>query len=107
MLVFQSLQLSKMNMISNGKLKEESISSATYTIVINDFRKKLVAANVGQYSITEQFTINWSKFYIRLYIACKRENEKRPGYLSLHLHNRSDWMVRASREASVKVIKFI
>ena len=104
-MVFQSLQLSKMNVFSSGKLKEESTSSATYTIVIDDFRRKLAVATVGERSTTEKFTVNWSKFDIRLYIAGK--NEESQGYLSLHLHNRSDWMVRASREASVKVIKFI
>ena len=91
-----------MNVISSGKLKEESISSATYTIVIDDFRKKLAEATVGEDSNTEEFTVNWSKFDIKLYIAGKNEESK--GYLSLYLYNRSDWMVRARYEFSVKVM---
>ena len=91
-----------MSVISSGKLKEESISSATYTIVIDDFRQKLATDSVGNRSTTRQFSVNWSKFDIRLYIAGR--NGESQGYLSLFLHNKSDWMVRASREASVKVI---
>ena len=91
-----------MNVISSAKLKEESISSATYIIVIKGFRKKLAEATVGEYSITKQFTVNWSKFEIGLYIA--GENEESQDYLSLFLSNRSDWMVRARQEVSVKVI---
>ena len=91
-----------MNVISSGKLKEESISSATYTIVIKDFRKKLAAATVGESSTTEKFSVNWSKFYIELYIA--GEDEESQGYLGLFLYNRSAWMVRARYDVSVKVI---
>ena len=84
---------------------EDSISSGTYTIVIDDFRQKLARAAVREYSTTQEFTVNWTKFYIMLYIAGRNGDSQ--GYINLFLHNRSDWMVRASREASVKVIKFI
>ena len=91
-----------MSLISSGKLQEDSVSSATYTIVIKDFRQKLAMAAVGESSITEKFTVNWSKFDIKLYIAGK--NEESLGYLSLYLYNRSDWMVRVRDEFSVKVM---
>ena len=94
-----------MNVISSGKLKEESISSATYTVVIKDFKKKLAEAKFGQFSTTEEFSVNWTKFKIRLSIAGEREKDK--GYLSLFLYNGSDWMVRARQEISVKVIKCV
>ena len=92
-----------MNVISRGYLTEESCSSAIYTIVINDFKKKLAIATVGEVSTTEEFSVNWTKFEIRLYIAGEREQDK--GYVSLFLYNGSDWMVRASGEVSVKVNK--
>ena len=94
-----------MNVISSGELKEESISSATYTVVIKDFKKKLAEATVGEFSTTEEFSVNWTKFNFCLYIAGEREKDK--GYLSLFLYNGSDWMVRVRQEISVKVIKFI
>ena len=94
-----------MNVISSGKLYEESISSGMYTIVINDFKKKLAIATVGEVSTTEEFSVNWTKFKILLYIAGEREQDK--GYVSLFLYNGSDWMVRVRQEISVKVIKFI
>ena len=100
MLVFQSLR--KMSVISSEYSKEDCISSATYTIVIKDFGEKLAKATVGDRSTTEEFTVNWSKFDIGLYIA--GVDKKDEGYLSLFLHNRSDWMVQARREISVKVI---
>ena len=93
-----------MSVISSGKLQEESISSATYTIVIKRFRKKLARAAVEERSTTQEFTVNWSKFDIRVYIA--GEDEESQCYLSIFLNNRSDWMVRAREEISVKVRKF-
>ena len=91
-----------MNVISSEYLKEESCSSASYTIVIDDFKEKLARTKRGKVSTTEEFHLNWSKFNIALYIAGnKKKNE---GYLSLFLHNRSDWMVRARKEISVKVM---
>ena len=90
-----------MNVISSGKFQEESIFSGTYTIVIDDFRKKLAAATVGRRSTTEEFIVNWTKFHIEFYIAGRSKEHK--GYLSLFLSNRSDWMVRASMEIYVKV----
>ena len=101
MLVFQSLR--KMNVISSECLKEDSISSATYTIVIDDFRQKLAMAAEGESSITQEISVNWSKFAIMVYIAGR--NEESQGYLSLYIYNRSDWMVRARHEISVKVKK--
>ena len=92
-----------MNVISRGYLTEESRSSAIYTIVVDDFKKKLAKATAGQFSTTEEFSVNWTKFKIRLYIAGGWEEDK--GYLSLFLYNGSDWMVRASQEVSVKVNK--
>ena len=94
-----------MNVISSGKLKEESISSATYTVVIKDFKKKLAEATVGEFSTTEEFFVNWTKFKIQLSIAGEKEEDK--GYLSLFLYNGSDWMVRARLEVSVKVLKCV
>ena len=91
-----------MNVISSGSLKEESNSSATYSIVIQDFPEKLAQSAVGEGSITELFNINWSKFSVNLFIAGR--NEESQGYLSLFLHNESDWMVRARREVSVQVM---
>ena len=91
-----------MNVISSGSLKEESNSSATYTIVIKDFQEKLAKSAVGGNSATEEFSINWSKFSIKLYIA--GQNEASQSYLSLFLRNESDWMVRAGFEFSVKVM---
>ena len=94
-----------MNMMSSGELKEESISSATYTIVIEDFKKRLAKAIVGEYSVTDEFYVNWSKFCIELYLAGEvRHRRVRDASLSLCLSNRSDWMVRARQEISVKVI---
>ena len=90
-----------MNVISSGNLKKESNSSGTYTIVIDDFKKKVAKSAVGERSTTEEFCINWSKFSIRLYITGDKENQ---GYLSLFLHNKSDWMIRARFEVSVKVM---
>ena len=58
-----------MNVISSGYLKEESNSSATYTIVIKDFQEKLAKSSVGEKSTSEVFNVNWSKFSINLYIA--------------------------------------
>ena len=92
-----------MNVISSGKFQVESIFSGTYTIVIDDFRKKLAAATVGGCTTTEEFTVNWTKFHIEFYIA--GGNKEYKGYLSLFLHNRSDWMVRARMKISVKVNK--
>ena len=92
-----------MNVISSGSLKKESNSSATYTIVIKDFKKKFAEATVGEFSTTEEFSVNWSKFSIRLYIAGDGV-EERQGYLGLYLNNRSDWRVRAKDEISVKVM---
>ena len=91
-----------MNVISSGSLKEESNSSATYSIVIKDFPEKLAQSAVGEKSTSEEFSINWSKFAIKLYIAGL--NEESQGYLSLFLYNESDWMVRARREVSVEVM---
>ena len=91
-----------MSVISSGNFKEESNSSATYTIVIDDFKKKLAKSTVGDVSTTEEFCINWSKFSIRLFIAGL--NMESQGYLSLLLDNKSDWMVRAGFEVSVKVM---
>ena len=90
-----------MNVISSGSLKEETNSSATYTIVIQDFPEKLAQSALGV-SATEEFSINWSKFSIKLNIA--GQNEQSRGYLSLYLYNKSDWMVRAKFEVSVKVL---
>ena len=98
--VFQSCR--KMNVISSGSLKEETNSSATYTIVIKDFTEKLSQASVGEGSNTELFNINWSKFSVNLFIAGR--NEESQGYLSLFLYNERNWMVRARREVSVKVM---
>ena len=91
-----------MSVISSGNFKEESNSSATYTIVIDDFKKKLAKSTVGDVSTTEEFCINWSKFSIRLFM--NKENKESQGYLSLLLDNKSDWMVRAGFEVSVKVM---
>ena len=91
-----------MNVISSGNLKKESNSSGTYTIVIDDFKKKLDKSAVGEGSTTEEFHVNWSKFSIRLYIA--GQNEETRGHLSLYLNNESDWTVRAKFEVSVKVM---
>ena len=91
-----------MNVISSGYLKEESCSSATYTIVIDDFREKLARTKVREVSTTEEFYLNWSKFNITLYIAGNGYESE--GYLGLFLDNRSDWMIRARREVSVEVM---
>ena len=99
-LVFQSCR--KMNVISSGSLKEESNSSATYTIVIDDFNEKLAKSAVGDTSASQEFSINWSKFSISLFIAGKTEESR--GHLSLFLNNKSDWMVRANFEIFVKVM---
>ena len=91
-----------MNVISSGSLKEESNSSATHTIVIKDFQEKLAKSAVGDISASQEFSINWSKFSIKLYIAGRKKESR--GYLSLNLINESDWMVRAGFEFSVKVM---
>ena len=91
-----------MNVISSGNLKKESNSSGTYTIVIDDFKKKLDKSAVGEGSTTEEFHVNWSKFSIGLYIAGQNKDCKK--HLSLFLYNKSDWKVRAGHEVSVKVM---
>ena len=88
-----------MNVISNGYLKEESNSSATYTIVIHDFKKKLAMATVGKYSSTVEFYVSWTTFPIKLYVAGVTEGNN----MSIFLQNKSDWMVRARFEVSAKV----
>ena len=97
-----------MNVISSSYLKKEgnSSASATYIIVIKDFKKKLAKTAVGKRSSsTEEFYVNWSKFSILLYIDGWKEESK--GNLSLFLYNRSDWMVRGRFEVSVKVMNKI
>ena len=88
-------------MITRGDWTEDSISSGTYTIVIDNFKKKLAKAKAGERSSTEKFSVNWSKFTITLYINGNRENSR--GYVSLFLFNKSDWMVRVKDEISAKV----
>ena len=98
-----------MNVITSSYLKKEgnSSASATYIIVIEDFKKKLAKTAVGKRSssTTEEFYVNWSKFSILLYIDGWKEESQ--GNLSLFLYNRSDWMVRARFEVSVKVMNKI
>ena len=91
-----------MNVISSQYLKEESHSSATYTIVIQDLREKLAKSTVGEGSRTEEFYVNWSKFSIELFIAGLYDESQ--GYLNLYLNNKSDWTVRTKFEVSVKVM---
>ena len=40
-----------MDVLSSGKLKEDTVSSITYTIVVDDFRKKLAAREVLAWNI--------------------------------------------------------
>jgi len=89
-----------MKMISMEKLTEESSNSATYVIEIQDFRKKLVMAQLGKEVNTKEFYINWSSFKIGLYIAGESRSSK--DHLGVSITNCSDWMVRARREISVK-----
>ena len=90
-----------MNMITRGDWTEDSISSGTYNLFINNFRLKIGWATVGKRSTTEEFSVNWSKFSIKLYIA--GDSEESRGYVSIFLLNKSDWMVRIRDEVSVKV----
>ena len=92
-----------MDIISSGNLNKESVSSAIYTIVIDDFKEKLDVATMEQFSITEEFTIKKSIFDIEVNIT--NGDKESEGYLGLFLCNQSNWIVRAKMEISVKVNK--
>ena len=92
-----------MSVISRGYLTEESRSSAIYTIVVDDFKKKLAKATVGEGRKTEEFSVSGSKFLIQLYIAGIDSSVKR--HIGLVLYNKSDRKVWIRKEISVKVNK--
>ena len=87
-----------MNVISEEYLEADN-GLSTYVIVIQNFRKKLREANVGDVASTKEFMVDESKFTIDLYIAGDEYNNR--GHLSLFLTNESDWKVRAVTEVSV------
>ena len=91
-----------MDIISSGNLNKESVSSAIYTIVIDDFKEKLDVATMLQFC-TEEFSMSNSDFLIVINIT--NGDKESEGYLGLFLCNQSNWIVRANMEISVKVNK--
>ena len=87
-----------MKVISSVDLIEESNSSATFTIVIDDFQKKLAEATVGIKSDEEEVYVNWTKLNLVLFIA-----DRKGRGVGIFFQNRSDRMVRARYEISVQV----
>ena len=95
-----------MSVITNEYLRYENPveMTATYSIEIQNFRKKLRKAKKGKKVTTKKFFVNWSEFSIDIYIAGNTQTDG--NHLSLYLVNHSDWMVRASFALYVKGVIF-
>ena len=95
-----------MSVITNEYLRYENPveMTATYSIEIQNFRKKLRKAKKGKKVTTKKFFVNWSEFSIDIYIAGITQTDG--NHLSLYLVNHSDWMVRASFALYVKGVIF-